>query len=365
MYSFIFTAFLAAALVQTSPVIQTSTTAPQKAQTSSTKSVPASDASGKKSGNTDVAPSDPVITIHGLCGTQAKAKGGAGAACSTVVTKQEFDTVVNALDAIGSPILPSQYHSVAEGYTTTVINYEKAKEAGVERDPRFAEVMRLARMRAMGDMYHERMQEQARKVSPSEIEAYYKNNRDKLEELTMRRLAIPRYNAANLKDEEFAARARKVAGEIHDRAAKGEDMEILQKEACAALGIKDPPTTKMGPVRRGIFAPEQEKQLFALKSGEVTNIIEQASTFIIFKLEGRETPTLEKAKDEIVRTLIKEHLDKQEEAAKNAVKIDFNDRYLGGAPASDWMQASKLKAENERHAGSNAKAVPPKSESPK
>src|ERR1043166_3956572 len=96
MYSFIFTAFLAAAMVQASPVIQTSTTAPQKAQTQSNPSAPVSDASGKKSG-ADVAPSDAVITIHGLC-NQAGTSGMAGNACTTVVTRQQFDAVLNGLN---------------------------------------------------------------------------------------------------------------------------------------------------------------------------------------------------------------------------------------------------------------------------
>ncbi len=155
----------------------------------------------------------------------------------------------------------------------------------MERDPRFAEVMRLARMRAMGDMYEALEQEKARRFLRKQIQAYYKNNTDKFEELTLRRVTLPRFNQANLKDEAFAAKARKVANEMHDRMVKGEDLDKLQKEAFDALGLKDPPGTKMGPVRRGLYAPDQEKQLFALKPGEVTASFEQASAIIIFKLE--------------------------------------------------------------------------------
>jgi len=360
MYRFVVPAILAMAM-QASFALQTASSAPAKpTSTSTTDKVPATAGANKTSGT--VAPTVPVITIHGLCPDSATKPGPK---CETVVTRQEFDTVVKGLDAIGPPMLPSMFHSVAEGYTTTLLNYEAGKKAGVEHDPRFAEVMRLARMRAMGDMYRELMAEKARRVSPAEIANYYKNNPDKLEELTMRRVVLPRFNPANLKDEDFAVRARKLAIEIHDRAAKGEDLDALEKEACTALGIKDPPTTKMGPVRRGLFADEQERQLFALKPGEVTSLIEQASSFLIFKLEKRETPTLEQAKEEIVRTLRQQHQEEQEKAEKAAVKIEFNDQYLGGAPASGWVPASKLQAESERQAGRNAKAVPPSAESPK
>jgi hypothetical protein len=252
-----------------------------------------------------------------------------------VVTRKQFDALVDALGALGPPLLPAQRRSVAEGYATTLRNYEAAKKAGVEKDPRYPEVMRIAQMRAMGDMYNALMQQNARTVSSQEIQDYYNQNLAKFEELTVRRVTLPRYNTANLKDEEFAAKARKLAGEMHDRAAKGEDLDTIQKDAFSTLGVKDPPTTHMGVVRRGIYAPEQEKQIFNLKLGEVTGIFEQPSAFIVFKLEGRETPSLEKSKDEIVRILQQQHMEKQEQASKNAVQIDYNEQYVGpGQPSA-------------------------------
>lgn len=295
--------------------------------------------------NVELAPTDPVITIHGLCTgtTSAKVKS---ADCTTVVTRQQFDAVVNSLNSIGAPLLPMQRRAVAEGYAGALINYEAAKKAGVERDPRFAEVMRLARMRAMGDMYRELQMEKASKISPEQIQAYYKNNPDKFEQLTLRRVTLPRYNQANLKDEKFAAKAAKVANDVHDRMAKGEDLDKLQKGAFDELGVPNPPTTRMGPVRRGMYSPEQEKQLFALKPGEVTGVIEQASAIIIFKLEGRETLTLDQAKGEIKQTLTKQNLEKQEHARSSSMKVEYNSKYVGGPETSAWMPANQLNAKS-------------------
>lgn len=334
MHRFLLTAWLALALVPAQTAPTTPTTSPTAASTAKT---PASAAANHSASAASLAPSAPVITMHGLCSGRESGKG----ACTTVVTRQQFDAVINGLEAIGPPLLQTQRRSVAEGYANTLLNYEAAKKAGVERDPRFAEVMRLARMRAMGDMYNALQQEKARKVSSQEIQEYYKDNIDELEELTMRRVTLPRYNMANLKDEEYAAKARSLANDIHDRAAKGEDLDQLQKEAFVALGVKDPPTTQMGVVRRGVYATEQEKQLFALKPGEVTAIIEQPSAFIIFKLESRETPSLEKSKEEIVQRLVKQHLEKQAQA-RNNVKIDYNEQYVGPGQPSPRMPASQL-----------------------
>ena len=280
-----------------------------------------------------------------------------------MVTKPQFDAVVNALNAIGPPLLPSQLRPVAQGYATTLVNYEEAKKAGIERDPRFAEVMRLARMRAMGDMYNALMQENARRIAPEAIEAYYKSNIEKFEELTLRRITLPRYNSANLKDEEFAAKASKVAEDIHTRAVNGEDLDKLQKEAFDALGIKNPPSTKMGPVRRGLYAADQEKQLFALKPGEVTAVIEQPSALIIFKLEGRETPSLAKARDEISGILTKQKLDQQEQDRNSTIQIEYNEQYVGSVQNSAWMPAKELNAPP--IAGGDPKTSQVKSDIPK
>lgn len=363
MSSVLLAALLAMSMapMQNPSTTQTTASAPSAADspTVAHKDVPSSAASAPDAA---LAPSDPVITIHGLC-TGATAAKTKSSDCTTVVTRQQFDAVERALNAIGGSFLPAQRRGVAEGYAATVMSYEAAKKAGVERDPRFAEVMRLARMRAMGDMYRELEMEKARKVSPPEIQAYYKKNIDKFDELTLRRIVIPRFNQANLKDEVFAARARKVADDIHDRAAKGEDVDKLQSEAFDALGLKNPPTTKMGPVRRGIYAENQEKQLFALKAGEVTTI-EQPSTFIIFKLEGRELLTLEKTKDEITRTLIKQHLEKESQASSSAVQIEYNEKYVGAPQASAWMPASQLN-DAAGQANGNAKDAVSKTNQPK
>src|SRR5262249_40645829 len=160
------TALLAIAMapMQTPSATQTAapsgpiSSAPAAGNKAASDSVPANAVPG---------PSDAVITIHGLCSSQASGKTAASSApCNTVVTREQFDVVVNGLSALGRPLLAIQRRGIAEGYANTVINYEKAKKAGVERDPRFAEVLRLARMRAMGDMYAALQEEKARKVSP-------------------------------------------------------------------------------------------------------------------------------------------------------------------------------------------------------
>lgn len=362
--------FLTALLVIATAPAQT----PSSAQGPPSTMAKTSDAAIKKPQNSPMSAeartvaataSEPVITIHGLC-RNGEVENKKPASCSTVVNRQQFDAVVDGLNAIGPTLLPAQRRAVAEGYANTLLNYEAAKKAGVERDPRFAEVMRLARMRAMSDMYTALLNEKAGKVSAEETQAYYTANLGKFEELTLRRITLPRYNSANLKDEDFAAKAAGLAKEIRERAVKGEDLDALQKEAYDKLEVKNPPSTKMAVVRRGIYASDQEKQLFDLKLGECTRIIEQPSALIIFKLEGRETPSLEKSKDEIVRILTKQNLEKQEQSRNGSVRIDYNEQYLGAAPTSAWMPASQLNpSPNAGQPVSDPKGATPKAQQPR
>lgn len=332
--------FLLSALVIALAPMQAPSSPATKPPTPAVKTAAATSKAQGAAAKKELAPSDAVITIHGLCSSGPA--GESTESCTTVVTKKQFDALVDALNALGPPLLQAQRRGVAEAYATTLRNYEAAKKAGIEKDPRYPEVVHIAQMRAMGDMYNALLQQKAKLVSPQEIQDYYNANLPKFEELTMRRVTLPRYNTANLKDEEFAAKARKLAGEMHDRAAKGEDLDLVQKDVFNALGVKDPPSTHMAVVRRGIYAPDQEKQLFDLKPREVTAIFEQPSAFIVFKLEGRETPSLEKSKDEIVRALQQQHMEKLEQARDKSVQVDYNEQYLGPAPPSPRMPGSQL-----------------------
>jgi parvulin-like peptidyl-prolyl isomerase len=65
----------------------------------------------------------------------------------------------------------------------------------------------------------------------------------------------------------------------------------------------------LAPIRRGAYAKEQEEMLLALKSGEVSKVIEQPSVFLIFKLDKRNTPELADVKDEIQKKLSQDKLE--------------------------------------------------------
>ena len=274
-----------------------------------------------------------VVTIHGVCETSAAKKADKPAAssdpCVTVVTRRQMEAVIDVVQATGRSVLAPQRRDIAVGYIDLLAGATAAEKAGVAKDPRFAEVLKLARMKALSDMYRVRLQEEAQKISPEEIRSYYKSNLANFEELHLVHLSVPKYNTANLKDADFAARAKKLADEAHDRAVKGDDFEKIEKETLEALAVKSPPPTKMAPIHRGVYAKDQEDMLFALKPGEVSKVIEQTSVFIVFKLESREMPTLDQVKDEIRAKLSREKLERLTNAVGAQVRAEYNDDYFG------------------------------------
>src|ERR1700753_313670 len=97
---------LAASLVLIAIAIHTPVTAQTTSKNSAAKPVAASSATAKKV----TAPADAVITIHGLCSESqsGKSEDKSGSACTTVVTKEQFEVVVDALNAIGPQLVQAQ-----------------------------------------------------------------------------------------------------------------------------------------------------------------------------------------------------------------------------------------------------------------
>lgn len=319
--SFVLILVAAAALAQKTP--QQTATKPVKATLVAEKST-----------RKLVAPTDPVITIQGLCTASAESKPASGVdACKTVVSRRDFESFLKALGATARGLEPSLYYKVAVNYFSLLAYSELAQKAGVDKDPRFEQVLEATRLRALGDMYRVQVTERALHITDQEIEAYYKKNIGDYEEVDLDRFQVPRNNPANLSDVEFRAKAKKLAEDLHARAAKGEDIAKLEKEALNALGLKESPLLQIG-LRRGQFKDEEEKAIFALKQGEVTPLFDAAALWSFFKRTSRETLTLQEVNSEIRGTLYRDKTEGLEKALHDAVHVEYNEAYFASSPTA-------------------------------
>src|SRR5215467_729149 len=220
-----------------------------------------------------VGASEAVITVHGLCPTLPDKTS---AACTTVITKEQFEKILNAVNQAGAPMPPASVRGLAERYVQIMAFSEQAEKLGLDKDPKFQELIRITRMNLLAETYRRQAGQKDSTPTEAEIEAYYHKNTAKFEQVRLGRIFIPRTNpkAPPIGPiNEFEQRAEKMITSIRDRAAKGEDLDKLAIEAYKTLGIvTPPPNTDAGLRRRGNFPQSVENDVFSLKLGECTRI---------------------------------------------------------------------------------------------
>src|SRR6267154_1749619 len=117
-----------------------------------------------------VVPSDAaVITIPGVC-DKPPLKSPAPADCKTVITRAEFERLV---DAVAPTIAPAGRKQLATQYAVALAMVQKAHEQGLDKGPKFDELMKVARVGVLTKELSQKMQDEAGKISDQEVATYY------------------------------------------------------------------------------------------------------------------------------------------------------------------------------------------------
>lgn len=278
----------------------------------------------------ELAPQAAVITIHGIC---PAGKGGNATTCVTAITKDQFETIVSAMtfNNPGQALTAAAMRNFADNYVHSLALADAAERAGADQDPRVQELLKMVRLRILGDAYRHLLQEKYSHPSPQEIEAEYKRTPGKFDQVALDRILIPKFNPKSPRENraEFEKKAQQLAGEVRDRAAKGEDMSKLQAEAYKSLELTPPLTTDMGMRRTTGLPPSVGDEVAALKPGEVTKVGSEPTGFTIYRVRSRETLPLEQVKGEIVHEIYQKKMDAELKAAEDRVHADFEEQYFG------------------------------------
>ena len=332
----------------------------------------------------NVAPDAAVVVVHGVCPNNAAPANSD--ACKVVITKQQFVAMLGGMSIASQLSTPSAMRGFAESYSQLLALASAGEKAGAENDPRFQELMRIARIRALADTYRHSLEEKYGNPSQQEIEAYYKENIDKYEALKVERIIVPtaNFNRTPAARAEYDKKIKDLAADIRERAARGEETQKLQDEAYKALNLPASPRTDLGLKRHGGLPAAIEKDLFALKPGEVTKLESEPSGLNIYKLRSRDTIPVESVKGEIVRDLHKKNMEEAIKSVTSAVHPELNDQFFGptggrGGPALRLPQPSDkmfrkvtpstpvdaAPAPNTPAAGPGTAAIPQNSAAPK
>ena len=300
--------------------------------------------------------SAPVITIENLCPAPKP-----NIPCKTVITKGEFERILNS---VRPNLPPGARMQIAQRYAELLTFAEKGEQAGVERTPEFQDQLKLMRMQALAGAYNHYLQEKYAKASDAEVEKYYKDNQPAYEEITLRRIYIPRPVAAGEKKPALDEAATKALVEkIRARAAAGEDFDKLQQEAQTAANPEAPKgapnSTSLGPRRRGQLPKSQESVLFDLAPGKVSEVMEEPAGYFIYKVDSKQVLPLDKVQGQIARQLEEQKLRDAVQDAIGSVKTTFNEAYFNVPPGSEAAPAPASKgAEPPSSARRNSRPTP-------
>src|SRR5208337_2371547 len=125
-----------------------------------------------------VGPDDAVITLKGFCANATQQ----GDACKTLITRAQFEKLAEALQPGMSPAIRRQ---LATAYTRMLRMSTAAEKRGLDKQPKFDEMMQFARMQILSQELGRALQEDSGKVSDSDIEDYYKKNEASYEQATL------------------------------------------------------------------------------------------------------------------------------------------------------------------------------------
>src|SRR5262249_51173913 len=157
----------------------------------------------------------------------------------------------------------------------------QAHELGLDKGPHYEELIKISRIQVLAQELVRHLQEKSSAISDKEVEDYYQSNAPAYRQADVQRLYIPRTRQAdskekvsdedaNKRDQESADAMKKEAESLRARAAAGEDMDALQKEASTRAGLStSTPSTKLGKVRRTTL-PADQSSVMDLKAGEVS-----------------------------------------------------------------------------------------------
>jgi hypothetical protein len=214
------------------------------------------------------------------------------------------------------------------------VDEQPAKNAGLEKTERYAEIMRWLRLRMLTDLLREKIAEEYRTPSEADVARYYQEHVAEFERVHIARVLIPR-NAAFVGDEKLEGdkqeRDKKllaVASEARQRAVKGDDPEQIQKDAYKTLGIGAPPPTDLGKQARKDFVADESAELFSLKPGDVSKVETELASYVIYKVLSRETLSENEVKEQISREIARRNIEKAHQAITQSVQPEYKRKIL-------------------------------------
>lgn len=296
-----------------------------------------------------VGPTQPVITVHGLCEEGAGKGANDDDSCTEVINREQFETLMEALNPEGQAISPTARQNLAKTYAEFLAVEVAAKKAGMENTPKFQGLIKWVRLRTITDLYRLHLQEKYRNPSPEEIDAYYKQHLAEFERVKLLRILVPRENLSATDNGEYDKKALEAAQTARERATKGEDPAQVQKDTYTALGLNGPPLTDLGKRRRADLVANEAAEIFSLKAGEVSQVEREAKSYVIYKVLGKDALSEEEARAEIAREIYQQKFKDAMKSVIDAAPAELNQQYFGPGISSPAASGQSVPTQPRGH----------------
>jgi len=300
----------------------------QAANTSSAPTMEQGDAPNAQAGD-DLPPTTPVITIDGLCQKASVDKDARGD-CKTVITRAEFEKVIDAV----RPGMPARVRAqFANNYARALVMSDKAVQLGLDRGPIFEEKMRMARIQILNGALNRAIKDRASQISDKDIEGYYNENISKFETVDLERIYVPKAPPKQASDAKLSATEqelamRTLAEKLRARAVAGEDFAKLQANAYFTAGMKSAaPGVEMEKIMRSALPPNHVF-VFDLKPRDISTVIEDQNGYFLYKVKSKGALSLDKASEEIRETLRAQRTEDELRKIQESAKPTLNESYF-------------------------------------
>src|SRR5271167_4821969 len=165
-----------------------------------------------------------VLTITGVCKPAPKpaaAKAGAAPAakpaaktapadCKTVITKAEFEKLVDSLTSHPTPQLRKQ---LAAAYPSILAFAQAAQKLGLDKTAKFEAQMKFQRLQILGKELRDQISEDAAKISDEDVEKYYQEHLASYQQFNLDRVFVPHFRPAAADTKADAKDAKSTPGQ--------------------------------------------------------------------------------------------------------------------------------------------------------
>jgi hypothetical protein len=284
---------------------------------------------------------DVVVTVRGICVPDEKSSSADS--CIQTITREQLETLMKALNPEGRPLPPNAIKNLAKTYAEYLAVEAAARKAGIVDSPEIREFLAWIRLKTITEIYRHKMEEKYKDPSQEDLDAYYRDHPKEFERAKLACILVPRKNSSAGDQQEFDKKALAVANTAQARLVEGADPAQVQKDVYSALGLAAPPLTDVGNRRRSELIPDEAEQVFALKAGEVTQVLTEIQNYVIYKVVAKDEIPEEEVKKDISREVFKEKFRTAMQSVVDAAPAEFNPEYFGSTtpvPAAEKAPAA-------------------------